>query len=229
MNEFQGDHSRTINWILSLPGVPRPIIAALFGACWAFLYLGVLIEYLAQPEQVWWLTIWKGAFGGNGFSAFGGTILALTLTSEVIFMIFSLGAYLRQKERFKKEEERFKKEGERLRDEGERLRNEEERIRDEGERIRDEGERIRDEEERFRNEEERFRNILSQMTEELERAAQERARAGEEAASRASQERDQAWNEWLELVKPDLDAGRPPSVPPPSQRNGAGKHDDESH
>ena len=157
MNQYEDDHSRTLRWILSLPGVPRPLIAALFALCWFYLCLGTYLESLAKPEQVWWLNAWKGALGGNGFSAFGATVLAITLTAEVIFMVFSLGAYLRQKEAHKK------------------------------------------------------------RMEELDEVARKQV---EEAAEKAIKERDKAWTEWLELVKPDLDAGRPPSVPPPSAGNG---------
>ena len=79
------------------------------------LYLGMYVESLARPQQVWWLNIWNGSLGGNGFSAFGATVLAITLTSEVIFMVFSLGAYLRQKERADRALEEAKKAAEEAR------------------------------------------------------------------------------------------------------------------
>lgn len=168
MNEHRDEHSRTLRWILSLPGVPRPLIAALFALCWFYLWLGSYLESQAMPEQIWWLNVWNGSFGGNGFGAFGATVLALTLTAEVIFMVFSLGAYLRQKERAKLE-------------------------------LAEAKERV--------------------IAETQEKVA---AEVKEAVAERASKERDKEWMEWLEAVRPDLDAGRPPSLPPPTDRNGTG-------
>lgn len=37
----------------------------------------------------------------------------------------------------------------------------------------------------------------------------------------------QAWQEWYKSVKPDLEAGRPPSVPPPTGNVGVGDSENE--
>ena len=170
--------------------MPRPLIAALFALCWFYLWLGFYLESQARPEQVWWLNVWKGSLGGNGFGAFGATVLALTLTAEVIFMVFSLGAYLRQKERANRAVEEARRATEEAR------------------------------------KAEEFERAAAEELEKVMAAAAKKAVAEalegvlEERAERASKDRDKEWTEWLEAVKPDLDAGRPPSVPPPSDRNG---------
>ena len=186
MNEYQDEHSRTLRWILSLPGVPRPLIAALFALCWFYLHLGTYLESLARPEQVWWLNIWNGAFGGNGFSAFGATVLAIILTSEVVFMVFSLGAYLRQKERANRAVEEARKAVEEAR----------------------------------KAAAEEFEKAMAEVAKKAVAEALEGALV--ERTEKAARERDKEWVEWLESVRPDLDAGRPPSIEPPSN----GKHND---
>ena len=45
------------------------------------------MEAITNPHQVWWLNVWKGGFGGNGFNAFGATVLSTLLTAEVIYMV----------------------------------------------------------------------------------------------------------------------------------------------
>ena len=183
MNEYQDEDSRTLRWILSLPGVPRPLIAALFALCWFYLYSGTYLESSAKPEQVWWLNIWNGAFGGNGFSAFGAIVLAIILTSEVIFMVFSLGAYLRQKERANRAVEEARK---------------------------------AEAEEKAAAEE--FEKAMAEVAKKAVAEALEGALV--ERTEKAARERDKEWVEWLESVRPDLDAGRPPSIEPPIN----GKH-----
>ena len=147
LEEREDVRSEALQWLLSIPPVPRPLLAALCGLLWIYLTVGIYVEDNTSPQQVWWLDVWNGGLGGNGFSAFGASVLAIVLTGEVFFMVFSLGAYLRQKEAAKK--------------------------------------------------------------------------ASAEAAEKAVKERDKEWAEWLEAVKPDRDAGRPPSVPPPSRSNGS--------
>lgn len=190
MNEYQDEDSRTLRWILSLPGVPRPLIAALFALCWFYLYSGTYLESSARPEQVWWLNIWNGAFGGNGFSAFGAIVLAIILTSEVIFMVFSLGAYLRQKERANRAVEEARKAVEEA--------------------------RKAEAEEKAAAEE--FEKTMAEVAKKAVAEALEGALV--ERAEKAARERDKEWAEWLESVRPDLDAGRPPSIEPPIN----GKH-----
>ena len=90
-------------------------------------------------------------------------------------MVFSLGAYLRQKERANRAvEEARKAEAE---------------------------------------EKEAAEVAKKAVAEALEGALVERA-------EKAARERDKEWAEWLESVRPDLDAGRPPSIEPPIN----GKH-----
>ena len=182
MNEYQDEHSRTLHWILSLPGVPRPLIAALFALCWFCLWLGYYLESLTNPGQVWWLSVWNGSFGGNGFAAFGATVLALTITAEVGFMVFSLGAYLRQKESAKRAVEEAR-------------------------------ERALE------------RGLEQGLEQGLERGLEQGLEQGreqglEQGLEQGRETERQEWTKWLESVKPDLEAGRPPSVPPPTERNG---------
>lgn len=72
-----------------MPPVPRPLIAAFCGLWWMFFALGIHVESTSTNQEAWWLYIWKGGLGGNGFSAFGAFVLAAILTSEVIFMVLT--------------------------------------------------------------------------------------------------------------------------------------------
>ena len=95
------------------------------------------------------MSVWEGGLGGNGFSAFGATVLAILLTSEVIYMVLTwLG---------------------------------------------------------------NRRRVIDAAT-----------KAEKKGVITGREEERQEWLAWYETVKPDLDAGRPPSVPPPSDRNVTG-------
>ena len=68
---------------------------------------------------------------------------------------------------------------------------------------------------------------------EVRKLRDEANRAWEKGKEAGRQEerkkRDAEWLKWLEAVKPDLAAGRPPSIPPPSATNAelafsAGQH-----
>ena len=134
---------------MSLPPVPRPLMLALCALWWIYFAAGIFIEGITSPQQVWWLDVWKGGLGGNGFSAFGASVLGIILTVEVIIMVFTWAENQRRKMR----------------------------------------------------------------------AAEDAARQAEQAAKEARVEERQKWQQWLESVQPDLDAGRPPSVPPPGGDN----------
>ena len=121
----------------------------------------------------------------NGFSAFGATVLAIILTSEVIFMVFSLGAYLRQKERANRAVEEARKAVEEA--------------------------RKAEAEEKAAAEE--FEKAMAEVAKKAVAEALEGALV--ERTEKAARERDKEWVEWLESVRPDLDAGRPPSIEPP--------------
>lgn len=56
---------------------------------WLWFGVGIYIETITYPHQVWWLNVWKGGLGGNGFNAFGATVLSTLLTAEVIYMVVS--------------------------------------------------------------------------------------------------------------------------------------------
>lgn len=159
--------------MLSIPPVPRPLLAGLNGLWWIYFVIGIYIADSATPEQVWWLDVWNGGLGGNGFSAFGATVLGLILTTEVIFMVFTWAGNRRRIMNAEQAAEKATKEAE-------------ERV---AEATKEAGERV--------------------------------AEAAREAAEKARKERDREWVEWLETVKPDLEAGRPPSVPPPFRGNGS--------
>ena len=90
MNDYDQDSHGILNWLLSLPGVPRPLLAALWGLWWIYFTFGAYLENSHTPGQVWWLNIWHGSLGGNAFSAYGATVLSIILTGEVIFMVLTL-------------------------------------------------------------------------------------------------------------------------------------------
>ena len=72
-----------------MPPVPRPILAALYGLWWVYFVAGTIIEKAISSQGNWWLSVWSGGLGGNGFSAFGATVLSILLTSEVIYMVLT--------------------------------------------------------------------------------------------------------------------------------------------
>ena len=79
-----------------MPPVARPLIAAIAVGWWLCFLAGVWVEDYLTPRQPWWLDVWKGGLGGNGFSAFGALLLKSLLTSEVMIMIFTLAGNKRR-------------------------------------------------------------------------------------------------------------------------------------
>ena len=158
MNEDRVERSETLRWVFSMPPVPRPVLIGLWALWWAYFGAGVYFEDAAVPRQAWWLDVWHGGLGGNGFSAFGATVLGIILTVEVGIIVFTLAGNRR--------------------------------------RIKEAAERA-------------ARDASAEAQKKAEKAAQE-------AEKRVRRE----WEEWYEQVGADLAAGRPPSVPPPSDRNG---------
>lgn len=146
-----------------MPPVPRPLIAAFCGLWWLFFAAGTYLEKISSGQQEWWLDIWKGGLGGNGFSAFGAFVLAAILTSEVIFMVLT---WIGNKRRVQDAAKRAAREA-------------------------------------------------------AEKAAVETQKAAEKAAIEAENRVRHEWEEWYEQVRADLAAGRDPSVPPPSEVDGA--------
>lgn len=90
MNDDDRGSEGLLRWLLNLPAVPRLVVLVLCGLWWIYFTIGTYIESLEKPGQVWWLNLWEGSLGGDSFSAFGATVLALYLTSEVITMIITL-------------------------------------------------------------------------------------------------------------------------------------------
>jgi len=82
-------------------------LAAFCGLWWLFFTAGTFLERVSSGKQEWWLDIWRGGLGGNGFSAFGAFVLAAILTSEVIFMVLT---WIGNKRRVKDAAERAAKE-----------------------------------------------------------------------------------------------------------------------
>ena len=153
MNEDRVERSETLRWVFSMPPVPRPVLIGLWALWWAYFGAGIYFENAAVPRQAWWLDVWHGGLGGNGFSAFGATVLGIILTVEVGIIVFTLAGNRRR------------------------------------------------------------------VKEAAERAARD---ASEKAAKEAEKRVQREWEQWYEQVKADLAAGRDPSVPPPTGRNGTG-------
>lgn len=65
------------------------MLAALCGIWWLYFIAGATIDAAISSHGNWWLNIWNGGLGGNGFSAFGATVLSILLTSEVIYMVLT--------------------------------------------------------------------------------------------------------------------------------------------
>ncbi len=200
MNDYDQDSHGILNWLLSLPGVPRPLLAALWGLWWIYFTFGAYLENSHTPGQVWWLNIWHGSLGGNAFSAYGATVLSIILTGEVIFMVLTL---LGNRRRIIDARKAAEKEA---------------------------AERVQKAEKEAAERAERVEKALAEMVEKAvaevaERAEKAAAEAVEKALSEAtSQSRlseRQEWQQWYQAVKPDLEAGRPPSIPPPATSNGS--------
>lgn len=146
--------------MLNLPPVLRPLLFLVWVVWWLWFGAGIYIEAITNPHQVWWLNVWKGGLGGNGFSAFGATVLSGLLTGEVIYMVVSW--LIRQQEQ---------------------------------------------------------RQQQQRMMEAEKTARAEGHKAGREESRKE-------WWDWYESIKEDMDAGRPPRVPPPADTNGTGETQD---
>ena len=183
MNDYDQDDHGILRWLLSLPGVPRPLLAALWGLWWIYFTFGAYLENSHTPGQVWWLNVWHGSLGGNAFSAYGATVLSIILTGEVIFMVLTL---LGNRRRIIDARKAAEKEA---------------------------AERV---------EKAVAEAVEKAMPEAVEKAMPEAVKkAVEIAASQARLSERQEWQQWYQAVKPDLEAGRPPSIPPPATSNGS--------
>ena len=96
MNEHREERSETLRWLFSLPPVPRPILVAMCLLWWTYFGAGIYLEDTGVPRQAWWLDVWRGGLGGNGFSAFGATVLGIILTVEVGIIMFTLAGNRRR-------------------------------------------------------------------------------------------------------------------------------------
>lgn len=63
---------------------------------WIYFGAGIYLEDSAISHQAWWLDVWHGGLGGNGFSAFGATVLGIVLTVEVGIIMFTLAGNRRR-------------------------------------------------------------------------------------------------------------------------------------
>ena len=222
MNDYDQDSHGILNWLLSLPGVPRPLLAALWGLWWIYFTIGAYLENSHTPGQVWWLNIWHGSLGGNAFSAYGATVLSIILTGEVIFMVLTLLGNRRRiidarKAAEKEAAERVEKAE---KEAAERAQKAEKEAAERAEKI-------------AKAVAEMVEKAVAEVAERAEKAAAEVAERAEKAAAEAvekalaeatSQSRlseRQEWQQWYQAVKPDLEAGRPPSIPPPATSNGS--------
>ncbi len=203
--------------MLSIPPVPRPLLVGINGLWWIYFAIGIYIANSATPEQVWWLKVWNGGLGGNGFSAFGATVLGLILAAEVIFMVFTWAGNRR---RIMDAEKAARETVEKATKEAAERVTEAEEAAEKA--TREAAERATEAEEAAEKAAREAAERATEAEEAAEKAAREAAeQAAREAAEQARKERDREWLEWLEAVKPDLEAGRPPSVPPPFRGNGS--------
>ena len=186
MNDYDQDSHGILNWLLSLPGVPRPLLAALWGLWWIYFTFGAYLENSHTPGQVWWLNVWQGSLGGNAFSAYGASVLSIILTGEVIFMVLTL---LGNRRRIIDARKAAEKEA------AERAEKAEKAVT------------------------EAIQKVVPGAVEKAVAEAVEKAVA--EAASQSRLSERQEWQQWYQAVKPDLEAGRPPSIPPPATNNGS--------
>ena len=186
MNDYDQDSHGILNWLLSLPGVPRPLLAALWGLWWIYFTFGAYLENSHTPGQVWWLNVWHGSLGGNAFSAYGATVLSIILTGEVIFMVLTL---LGNRRRIIDARKAAEKEA---------------------------AERVQ------KAVAEAVEKATAETVERAKKAAAEVVeKALAEAASQSRLSERQEWQQWYQAVKPDLEAGRLPSIPPPATSNGS--------
>ena len=200
MNDYDQDDHGILRWLLSLPGVPRPLLAALWGLWWIYFTFGAYLENSHTPGQIWWLNIWHGSLGGNAFSAYGATVLSIILTGEVIFMVLTL---LGNRRRIIDARKAAEKEA---------------------------AEKVQKAEKEAAERAERVEKALAEMVEKavekamaevVEKAVAEAVERSKEATSQSRLSERQEWQQWYQAVKPDLEAGRPPSIPPPATSNGS--------
>lgn len=78
-------------WWVWVPALPKPIIAAAWAVFWTLSTVAPFIRHLAVPGQAWWLDTWHG-LGGNAIGVFSWGILAIQLTTEIVYMIFTFRA-----------------------------------------------------------------------------------------------------------------------------------------
>ena len=200
MNDYDQDDHGILRWLLSLPGVPRPLLAALWGLWWIYFTFGAYLENSHTPGQVWWLNIWHGSLGGNAFSAYGATVLSIILTGEVIFMVLTL---LGNRRRIIDARKAAEKEA------AERVEKAEKEAAERAEKVE-------------KAVAEMVEKAIAEVAERAEKAAAEAVeKAVAEATSQARLSERQEWQQWYQAVKPDLEAGRPPSIPPPATSNGS--------
>lgn len=143
--------------MFGLPPVLQPLLFVVWVVWWLWFGVGTYIEAITNPHQVWWLNVWKGALGGNGFNAFGASVLSILLTAEVIYMVVSW--LIRQREQ----------------------------------------------------------RLQQQKITDATKTARAEGRAEGHEAGR--EENRKEWWEWYESIKEDLEAGRPPSTPPPNSND----------
>ena len=201
MNDYDQDDHGILRWLLSLPGVPRPLLAALWGLWWIYFTFGAYLENSHTPGQVWWLNIWHGSLGGNAFSAYGATVLSIILTGEVIFMVLTLLGNRRRiidarKAAEKEAAERAEKAAKAVAEMVEKA------AAEAVEKVVPEA-------------------VAKAVEERIEKAVSEAVERSKEATSQSRLSERQEWQQWYQAVKPDLEAGRPPSIPPPATSNGS--------
>ena len=201
MNDYDQDDHGILRWLLSLPGVPRPLLAALWGLWWIYFTFGAYLENSHTPGQVWWLNIWHGSLGGNAFSAYGATVLSIILTGEVIFMVLTLLGNRRRIIDARKAAEKAA---------AERVQKAEKEAAERAEKAAAEAvEKVVPE------------AVAKAVEERIAKAVAEAVERSQEAASQARLSERREWQQWYQAVKPDLEAGRPPSIPPPATSNGS--------
>ena len=200
MNDYDQDSHGILNWLLSLPGVPRPLLAALWGLWWIYFTFGAYLENSHTPGQVWWLNIWHGSLGGNAFSAYGATVLSIILTGEVIFMVLTLLGNRRRiiDARKAAEKEAAEKVQKAEKEAAERAEKVEKAVAEMVEKA-----------------------VEKAMAEVVEKAVAEAVERSKEAAGQSRLSERQEWQQWYQAVKPDLEAGRLPSIPPPATSDGS--------
>ena len=94
---MQDDRDDRTTWWFWVPELPKPLIVSAWAFFWSLSVAAPYLRHLAVPGQPWWLDLWHGA-GGNAIGVFTWAIIAIQLTVEVAYMIFTLRANRRQVE-----------------------------------------------------------------------------------------------------------------------------------